>query len=204
MISVFHIIVATDLIGAAILFITSYYSLKAYKKTSINVFLFLSLGFLLLAAGRISHSIVFMTISYTRPLRLLARAISLTSSLVTLISEVLAYSLIAIGYSRNNIKILAIHPIFLVRQIFVQTIGEILNIFLLLFIVFRSATIYLTNKKRLTLTTLLAFISLLISHILKFISLFGMIESLFLLSKFVYFIGLLFFLAMLLEVEATK
>ena len=204
MISIFEVIVATDLIGAAILFIISYYSLKAYKKTSIRVFLFLSLGFLLLAAGRISHSIVFMTLSYTRPVKFLARALSLTSSLVTLTSEILAYSLIAIGYSRNSIKILAVHPAIFMRQIFTQAVGEIMNIFLLLFIVFRSATIYLTNKKRLTLTTLLAFIFLLVSHTLKFISLFGMVDPLFLFSKFVYFIGLLFFLAMLLEVEASK
>jgi len=204
MISVFQMIVITDIIGAIILFITSYYSLKAYKKTTLKVFLFLSLGFILLAAGRISHSIIFMTISYTKPVRLLIRATSVTASFITLFSEVLAYSLIAIGYSRNNTKILAVHPIIYIRQIFVQTIGEIINIFLLLFIVFRSATIYLTNKKRLTLTTLLAFISLLVSHTLKFISLFGMMEPLFLLSKFIYFIGLLFFLVMLLEVETAK
>ncbi|RLF07205.1 MAG: hypothetical protein DRJ64_03470 [Thermoprotei archaeon] len=210
MISIFHIIVVSDLIGSVILFLISYFSLKALRRTSIKIFLFFSLGFALLAAGRLSHSLVFTTLAVTRPAKILITATSFIASFITLFSEVIAYALIAIGYSRNiksntsTLRISSISTIILLKQILIQVIGELINIFLLIYIVFRAGTIYLTSKKRLSFITFLGFVLLLVSHLLKFISLLELSESLFILSKFVYFAGLLFFLTMVIKVAITR
>lgn len=209
MLSIFELIVASDIVGSVVLLSISFFSLKAMRGTGVNMFLFFFLGFALLAAGRLSHSLVFITLALTRPAKIIVAATSLTASFVALISEVLAYLLIAIGYSRHarhDIGELGTSSIAVVagRQIFIQAVGEVLNFFLLIYIVFQALAVYLSGKKRGSLMILLGFTLFLASHLTRFISLLELSERLFIASKFVYFAGMVFFLAMVVEVAVSR
>jgi len=209
------IILVYDLIGSLIVFIISYFSLKALKMTRIKIFLFIFLGFSLMGTGLITHAIGTLIILISYPTRLVVNILHFWLNRISLISEIASYLLIAIGYSLQfKGKILSISLIFppfkrvrkaaLPQFITEQLIGSFISTFLLVYITFHSFIVYKMNKKRPSFLIFTGFLLMLVSQVLGILSLMIRFSSGILLSKSIYFLALISFLAMTAEVTRAK
>lgn len=209
------IILVYDLIGSLVVFTISYLSLKALKITQIKIFLFIFFGFSLMGTGLITHAIGSLTILISYPSRLIMDILYPWLNRVSLISEIASYLLIAIGYSLQfKGRILLISLIFpplrrvkkaiLPQFITEQLIGSLINAFLLIYITFHSFMVYKINRKKTSLFIFMGFLMILISQILAIFSLTIRFSSGILLSRSIYFLALISFLAMTAEVTRAK
>ena len=179
-----------DFIGFLIFWLIGWFSFKAFKLTKLKILMFFLIGFIILGIGDFFHGFALLIVIAHHQ----ARKLMYLSVLLAEILDTVAYTLIAIGYSTKLEDLFKKIPIILpVLFPFLQ----IVNISLLLYICFFAFLNYYYNKKDTTLYTFFGFLSLLLSHLSIFF--FGKgIEII--VTRSLYFIGSLLFLAMLLKV----
>lgn len=203
---IYWLLLLLDLVGSAALFSVSYLSLRALR-SGLRVFSLFFLGFAALAAGRLCHGLVLVALALTRPPGILVAIASTTAGLVVLGSQLVAYALIAVGYSRQArgggaIGVSA-YASYIARRVSLQVIGQVLCMALLLYVVLQALAVYLEERKRICLLPLLGFSALLASHAVELLALLEVSEGLYVISGIAYFGGLVPFLILALEVAQT-
>ena len=191
----------TDLAGAAILFPLSLYSLKAFRLTGMRVFAYLFTGFSLLASGVACRGLALLLAFALSGPRAAASAMVAVATTISLVSETLALALIALGYHRQSRAAGASVAALLKGVYSVRLVAELLDIFLLMYILIHSASAYEESRSRLSLMVLAGFALLLASHVVGLAYVLTLSALAALLSKASYIAGLLSFLAVVVEVS---
>ena len=204
------LILSYDLIGSLIIFIISYFSFKALRITRLKIFFYMFLGFSLMATGLMIHGIGLLILLLSRPIMPLIAFLYPLLNRISIVSEIVAYLLIAVGYSlqvrhKEVMTFLAfLYPPrprrllpYLVTE---QILGDIISMFLLLYIVFHALIIYRINKRRDSFLIFTGFLLILLSHLISATTVLARLELGLVISKTTYFAALISFLAMIVEV----
>ncbi len=152
------------LIQAVIAFFIGYRAVKFYNLSKEKIFLHLNIAFLLLGAGSLTYflgsSTALLLVRYPRALESgFAASLLGGASLILVVSEVLAYTSLALGYVHRE-RVAA--P--LLFTIGIMTLSNLICLFLLIYIVMNLFIAYSRGRSKRTLTVLLGFVLMSLGH----------------------------------------
>lgn len=207
------ILTLLNILGAIILFLISYLSLKAYKILRERIFLMLLTSFSLLAASMIGQGLLFLSLYLSHPRRIIMISLTFVSNIVSFIFQITAYIILAISYSKRvrERSLLSLSVLMSMLRdrgfpinLYIFMGGDIICISLLFFIAFQALLIYLENRKINSLLVLTGFAMFGLGHIFRLISLLFLNDTLYIFSRIIYFLGIIPFLAMVIRVNRVK
>ncbi len=151
-------------IQTIVAFFIGYRAVRFYNLSKEKVFLHLNIAFLLLGAGSLTYFLgSSMALLLTRYPKVLESGFVVSllegASLVLAVSEVLAYTSLALGYMRR--EVLA-SPLLLIACMMITS--NLICLFLLIYIVMNLFIAYSKGKSRRTLTALLGFALMSLGH----------------------------------------
>jgi len=147
----------------------------------------------LLATGLISHNMILFLILAARPARMLIALTSTYSALTSILLELLAYMLIAIGYHEEIKKILAV-PLIPIGPISINVLSRMIGVVLLFYITTNQFLACVRVRERGSLLLLVAFISILVSYVMHLHALLLVKSEVYIISRCINFIGFLILL----------
>ncbi|WP_292319702.1 hypothetical protein [Caldisphaera sp.] len=187
-------------------------SLVSFKYNKIikeNVLNYISLGFALLGLGLIIQGSLMILLSFN--IARISEDLRATyiSSLIYLFLQLIAYTIITIGYTReaywSNAEPLLITIILTKKReyfllgAYVFDAVQIILIFLLGLIVFSGYLIHMKNKNTFSLLVLIAFSLMLISHIVYLLSSLSFSVNYYFIANIIQFLGFLSLLIFLIR-----
>ncbi|MGC9134625.1 hypothetical protein [Caldisphaera sp.] len=187
-------------------------SLVSFKYNKIikeNVLNYISLGFALLGLGLIIQGSLMILLSFN--IARISEDLRATyiSSLIYLFLQLIAYTIITIGYTReaywSNVEPLLITIILTKKReyfllgAYVFDAVQIILIFLLGLIVFSGYLIHMKNKNTFSLLVLIAFSLMLISHIVYLLSSLSFSVNYYFIANIIQFLGFLSLLIFLIR-----
>ncbi|PMP60102.1 MAG: hypothetical protein C0171_04325 [Caldisphaera sp.] len=187
-------------------------SLVSFKYNKIikeNVLNYISLGFALLGLGLIIQGSLMILLSFN--IARISEDLRATyiSSLIYLFLQLIAYTIITIGYTReaywSNVEPLLITIILTKKReyfllgAYIFDAVQIILIFLLGLIVFSGYLIHMKNKNTFSLLVLIAFSLMLISHIVYLLSSLSFSVNYYFIANIIQFLGFLSLLIFLIR-----
>lgn len=213
---VFASLVLTLIDGAAALalLLLCFFLYRAYRLTRSQLFLFFFFGFAVLAAGEVARTLM-LAAAFLARAPLLAFFLAHSMGPAPLFLQTVALLLIAAGYAmelaqlrhlgereESTVSLIPLLPLFAWQRVWgglFLTLAFV-NIALSLFILLNAVSVYILRKSLDSILPVLAFSMLLLSNMLLPLSVIRISEELFILSKSLYLIGLLAFLALAVRV----
>ena len=147
----------------------------------------------MLATGLISHNMILFLILAARPARMLIALTSTYSALTSILLELLAYMLIAVGYHEEIKKILGV-PLIPVGSISINVLPRTIGVVLLFYITTNQFLACVRVRERGSLLLLVAFISILVSYVMHLHALLLVKSEVYIISRCINFIGFLILL----------
>ena len=190
-----------------------YFLYRAYRLTRSRLFFFFLLGFSILAAGEAARTLM-LAAAFLAGSPLLAFFLAHGAGPVPTLLQTIALLLMAIGYAleiahlrcsgeqAEAAALLPIVPLFAWQRLWgglFLTLAFV-NVALSLFILLNAISVHLSTKSTNSLLPVVAFTMLLLSNLVLPIAVVGASEELFLVSKALYLLGLLAFLALAIRV----
>ncbi len=202
---VFPFFLLLDAFSLLALLLLCYFLYRALLTSWIRLFAFFFAGFAVLAAGEVARMIVLMTAVLSGTVGLRALFLSHIAGAVARVSETVALLFIAAGYTFEvGEKARAVVlPLLQRRRDWADVfwLTSLLNTVLLTYIVINAVGVYMSSRKRTAALPAVAFSCMLLSEILLVQSLLWVDELYFILSKAMYFLGLMTLLVLAIEVS---
>lgn len=187
-----------DMFSGFVAMFVAFYSYKSYRISKDTSMIGLMIGFAFLMLGLVVRALLFIIAmdTFSKPGALLASV--MLGKLISDISTLFAYLLMAIGYTFSLRKkiIPAISITF--SKIFLEKIiswlMEFVSSLFLLYIIIIIIARYLENRDTLTFQVLIAFLSLLLAHVFMIISVSFLSIIIYMIGIFLRFLAFLLFL----------
>ncbi len=199
-----------NILSALVALLTSYYAYKVNRLVSNSVLTAISIGFMLLGIGLMVDAGTSLVSGRTLVESFSDRVLTLVASLTYLTVQMVAYLVIAVGYSRATYggQTKAAAPVVLVGSAVVGLYGySVLSYFvaliLLAFIVFQGLLLRSGRKGALSGIVLLAFVLIFAAHFLLLVSVLVLGPGLYLIGTGVQFVGFLSLFVFVLRSEVV-
>ncbi len=198
-----------NLLSALVALLTSYYAYRANRLISNPVLRAISIGFMLLGIGLAVDAGTSLVTGRTLVESFIDRVLTLLAAFTYLTLQMVAYLVIAVGYSRSaygNQK--AAVPVILAGSAAVGLYGySLLSYFvafvLLAIIVFQGVLVRSEGGGRLSGTVLLGFLLIFAAHFILLAAVYLLGTSLFLIGTAVQFLGFLSLLVFVIRSEVV-
>lgn len=204
-------VVTFDLLGGIIALLVSYYAFQARRWIDSSVLNAISFGFMLLGAALLVEAVTTLSLGITVAEASRLRTFELLENLAYLILQVVALSIIAVGYARTTYgrgPPAAAAPGFvayavkaaakpaklagLALTLYYLFLGlEFVILFVLIFIMFQGFLIYAKNRDNSSLLVLLGFALIFLAHVVVLNSILAISGTEYLLAATVQFLGFL-------------
>ncbi|MEM0335218.1 MAG: hypothetical protein QXT33_02280 [Thermofilum sp.] len=193
-----------DALGLGALLALSYLLYRSWSITRNRLFVFFFLGFAVLSAGELSRLVLLAVAMTARISELRLFFLTHVAGFIPQLSQTVALTLIAIGYSLEAFRaesLQVILPYWLLRERRAAFwITGVLNTALLAYIVVNAFSVYAASRRNHSLFPALAFLSMLASNVVLLFSLGMENELLFVSSKLLHLAGLLLLLVLAVRV----
>jgi len=204
-------VVAFDLISGIIALLVSYYAFQARRWIESSVLSAISFGFMLLGAALLVEAVTTLSLGITVAAASRLRTFELLENLAYLILQVVALTVIAVGYARTAYASgapAAAQPGFvayavkaaakparlagLALVLYYLFLGlEFVILLVLIFIIFQGFLIYSKNRDNSSLLVLLGFALIFVAHLVVLSSILDISGTQYLVAALVQFLGFL-------------
>jgi len=202
---VFPLFLLLDALSLFALLLLCYFLYRALLASRIRLFAFFFAGFAVLAAGEVARMVVLLTAVLSGTVGLRALFLSHIAGAVARISETVSLLFIAAGYTfeLGEKTQAAVLPLLQRRRDWADVfwLTSLLNVVLLTYIVINAVSVYMSSRKMTAALPAVAFSCMLLSNIFLMLSLLWVDELCFMLSKALYFLGLMTLLVLAIEVS---
>jgi hypothetical protein len=199
-----------NLVNALVALLTSYYAYRSNRLVDNRVLRAISVGFMLLGIGLLVDAGTSLFTGHLVVETYADRVFVLYATFTYLTIQMVAYLVIALGYARETYggQERAVVPATLVGSAAIGLFGyTLLSYFVALvligFVVFQGFLLRSGEKSRFSGTVMLAFVLILVAHLIFLASTLSLAGGLFLVGIGVQFLGFLFLLAFVVRSEVV-
>ncbi len=201
-----------NILSGVVSFLTSYYAYRFNKLADSPLLRSISVGFMLLGVGLFAEAATSISLGQTLVDVLVSRVLALIETLTYLTVQMVAYLVVAVGYAylafgKSEKAAAAAAALAMAPRVVGAVAGlyrfAIVSYFvvlvLLAFIVFQGVLIHARVGSRFSLLVLMAFILILVAHVVLLVSVVALAGVWFLIGDVVQFLGFLALLVFLLR-----
>jgi hypothetical protein len=197
-----------NFLSAVVALLTSYYSYRVNRLVENPVLGAISIGFMLLGIGLAVEAGTSLLAGATLVEIVAARLLVLLASYAYLTIQMIAYLIIAVGYARatyagrpKSFVPVAVAGTVALDLFRYSLLSYFVALILLAFVVFQGFLLRSREKDRFSAIVLLAFVLVLVAHLLLLVSVIQLGSNLFLIGTLVQFLGFLSLLVFVVRSE---